>query len=288
MLKLGCDTEIDGSKLFIIAGPCVLEDETINKQIVERLIRSCKHLNLPYIFKASFDKANRTSHTSHRGPGFAKGIAILADIKDTYKVPVTTDIHESWQVEPAAEIIDIIQIPAFLCRQTDLLEAAAKAAVKYNILLNIKKGQFLAPWDMKNVVDKIEAFGAKDHLILTERGTSFGYNTLVSDMRSIPIMQKTGCPVVFDCTHSVQMPGGLGDKSGGQREYAPLLAQCAVVAGCDGVFLETHPDPDNALSDGPNNINLEDVNELIISLNTLFLYQKWRQKDKKCQDKLYQ
>lgn len=281
MLKLSYNTEIDGSKLFIIAGPCVLEDEAINKQIIERLIRSCKHLNLPFIFKASFDKANRTSHTSYRGPGFEKGLKILAALKEEYKVPVTTDIHEVWQVEPAADVIDIIQIPAFLCRQTDLLEKAAQVAVKSNILINIKKGQFLAPWDMQNVVSKIEASGAKDRLILTERGTSFGYNTLVSDMRSIPIMRKTGCPVVFDATHSVQMPGGLGDKSGGQREYAPLLAQCAVVAGCDGIFLETHPDPDNALSDGPNNIKLEDVNELIISLNTLYLYQKWR--SKRCQ-----
>jgi len=277
MIKLSYNTVIDDSRLFIVAGPCVLESDEINEEIIVRLVRSCRHLSLPFIFKASFDKANRTSHKSERGPGIEEGLKKLKEIKEKFKIPILTDVHETWQCAKVAEVADIIQIPAFLCRQTDLL----KAAVETGKVVNVKKGQFLAPWDMQNVVNKMKAFGVEDNLILTERGSSFGYNTLVNDMRAIPIMQATKCPVMFDATHSVQIPGGKGTSSGGQREYVPLLAQCAVTAGCDGIFMETHPDPDNAKSDGPNSIKLSEIDNLIISLNTLHLYKRWRKKEGK-------
>jgi 2-dehydro-3-deoxyphosphooctonate aldolase (KDO 8-P synthase) len=268
-MKLG-NYNLDGSKLYVIAGPCVLENADLPRLVGERMRKICDELKLPYIFKASYDKANRTSGKSFRGPGIEEGLKQLGQIKKELGVPVLTDVHESQHCEPTAEVCDVLQIPAFLCRQTDLLEAAAKAAIKHNRIINIKKGQFLAPWDMANVVKKMDALGAKGRVMLTERGASFGYNTLVSDMRSIPIMQKTGCPVVFDATHSVQMPGGQGETSGGQREFAPVLAKAAVAVGCDGLFAETHPEPDKALSDGPNMIPLADMASVLRLLNDIF------------------
>jgi 2-dehydro-3-deoxyphosphooctonate aldolase (KDO 8-P synthase) len=247
--------ELDGKKLFIISGPCVLENEDIPKIICARMKETCAKLGLPYIFKASFDKANRTSSKAFRGPGIDGGLKQLEAIKREFDVPVLTDVHTAEQCAAAAEVVDVLQIPAFLCRQTDLLEAAAKTGR----LVNVKKGQFLAPWDMAQVAEKMKTFGAGGKTMLTERGASFGYNNLVSDMRSIPIMKRTGCPVVFDATHSVQLPGGSGDKSGGQREFAPVLAKAAVASGADGLFAETHPEPDKALSDGPNMIPLAEM-----------------------------
>ena len=257
--------ELDGKKLFIIAGPCVLENEDTPRRIAERMKTACAELGLPYIFKASFDKANRTSGKSFRGPGIDEGLKQLEAIKKEFELPVLTDVHTAEQCTLAGEVIDVLQIPAFLCRQTDLLEAAAKTGR----IVNVKKGQFLAPWDMAQVVDKMKTFGAEGKTILTERGASFGYNNLVSDMRSIPIMARTGCPIVFDATHSVQLPGGGGDKSSGQREFAPVLARAAVAAGADGVFAETHPDPDKALSDGPNMIPLVAMPALLRILNAM-------------------
>jgi len=261
---------LDGSRLFVIAGPCVLEDADTPRCICEAMKKACADAGLPYIFKASFDKANRTSGKSFRGPGIEEGLKQLDAIKREFDVPVLTDVHDAGQCGPVAEVCDVLQIPAFLCRQTDLLEAAAEAAIKHNRAVNIKKGQFLAPWDMSKVVDKMTEAGAKGRVMLTERGASFGYNNLVSDMRSIPIMQKTGCPVVMDATHSVQLPGGMGERSGGQREYAPVMARAAVAAGCDGLFAETHPDPEKALSDGPNMIYLRDMPGLLKQLGALF------------------
>ncbi|MBX3474440.1 MAG: 3-deoxy-8-phosphooctulonate synthase [Planctomycetes bacterium] len=268
-MKLG-KLNLDGKKLFVIAGPCVLENADTPCLIAESMRKACADAGLPYIFKASFDKANRTSGKSFRGPGIEEGLKQLAKIKQQFDVPVLTDVHDAAQCGPVAEVCDVLQIPAFLCRQTDLLEAAAEAALKHNRVVNIKKGQFLAPWDMQKVVDKMTESGAKGRVMLTERGASFGYNNLVSDMRSIPIMQKTGCPVIMDATHSVQLPGGMGDKSGGQREYAPVMARAAVAAGCDGLFAETHPDPEKALSDGPNMIYLKDMPALLKQLDALF------------------
>lgn len=257
--------ELDGSNLFIIAGPCVLENEDTPRRIAEAMKQTCTSLGLPYIFKASFDKANRTSGKSFRGPGLESGLKQLQSIKQEFDLPVLTDVHLPEHCAAAAEVCDILQIPAFLCRQTDLLEAAAATGR----VINIKKGQFLAPWDMKQVVDKMNAFGAEGKIMLTERGASFGYNNLVSDMRSIPIMARTGCPVVFDATHSVQLPGGSGDKSGGQREFAPVLARAAVAAGANGVFAETHPEPDKALSDGPNMIPLSEMPKVLGTLKAI-------------------
>ena len=263
-MKLG-KFQLDGKKLFLIAGPCVLENEDTPKRIAARMKEACAEHGLPYIFKASFDKANRTSGKSFRGPGIDAGLKQLESIKEEFDVPVLTDVHLPEHCAPAAEVCDILQIPAFLCRQTDLLEAAAETGR----IINVKKGQFLTPWDMAQVVEKMKSFGAEGKVMLTERGASFGYNNLVSDMRSLPIMKKTGCPVVFDATHSVQLPGGSGDKSGGQREYAPVLARAAVAAGADGIFAETHPEPDKALSDGPNMIPLVAMPALIRILNAL-------------------
>lgn len=268
-MKVG-NLNLDGKRLFVIAGPCVLENADVPRRIADAMKKACADAGLPYIFKASFDKANRTSGKSFRGPGIEEGLKQLAAIKREFDVPALTDVHDAAQCGPVAEVCDILQIPAFLCRQTDLLEAAAEAAIKHNRVVNIKKGQFLAPWDMSKVVDKMTESGAKGRVMLTERGASFGYNNLVSDMRSIPIMQKTGCPVVMDATHSVQLPGGMGDKSGGQREYAPVMARAAVAAGCDGLFAETHPDPEKALSDGPNMIYLKDMPALLKQLDAMF------------------
>jgi 2-dehydro-3-deoxyphosphooctonate aldolase (KDO 8-P synthase) len=256
--------------MFLIAGPCVLEDEEMPRRVCERMKQVCADLGIDYIFKASFDKANRTSNKGFRGPGLEKGLKQLDRIQREFAVPVLTDVHETTHCATVAEVCDVLQIPAFLCRQTDLLFAAAEAAVAKKRVVNVKKGQFLAPWDMKNVVAKMAEFGAKGRIMLTERGASFGYNTLVSDMRSIPIMQKFEVPVVFDATHSVQMPGGQGESSGGQREFAPVLAKAAVAVGVDGIFAETHPDPEKAKSDGPNMIYLDQMPVVLKQLKAIY------------------
>lgn len=248
-------------RLTLIAGPCVIEDRKLCLRVARRLVPLCAEAGVDYVFKASYDKANRTSGGSYRGPGLEAGLALLAEIREQFSVPVLTDVHTEEQARRAADYVDILQIPAFLCRQTDLLQAA----VETGRVVNVKKGQFLSPQEMAQVVKKAESFGGR-RLLLTERGTTFGYNNLVSDMRSIPIMKRNGYPVVFDATHSVQMPGGAGDRSGGQGEFAPLLARCAVTAGADGVFVETHPDPAKALSDGPNMVPLKDMKALITGL----------------------
>jgi 2-dehydro-3-deoxyphosphooctonate aldolase (KDO 8-P synthase) len=250
--------------LVLVAGPCVMEDEKSTLRCAERLMTITNGVSIPLIFKASYDKANRTSVTSYRGPGLKEGLRILARVKEELGVPVLSDIHSIEQVEPAAQVLDVIQIPAFLCRQTDLLVAAAASGR----VLNIKKGQFLAPWDMENVVDKALSTG-NDRIILTERGVSFGYNNLVSDMRSLPIMRRLGYPVIFDATHSVQLPGGQGGSSGGQREFVEYLARAAVATGIDGVFMEVHDDPDKALCDGPNSIKLDDLPGLLKKLKAI-------------------
>ena len=247
--------------LVLIAGPCAIESREHALMMAERLVALTTELGLPFVFKSSFDKANRTSAGSARGVGLEEGVAILGEIKQRFGCPVLTDIHESGQCAPVAEVVDILQIPAFLCRQTDLLRAAAATGA----VVNVKKGQFLAPWDMANVTAKLEEFGAK-RVLVTERGASFGYNTLVSDMRALPQLAATGWPVVFDATHSVQQPGGLGGKSGGQREYVPVLARAAVSIGVAAVFIETHDDPDNAMSDGPNMVPLDKLGRLLEDL----------------------
>jgi 2-dehydro-3-deoxyphosphooctonate aldolase (KDO 8-P synthase) len=241
-----------GQPLLVIAGPCVIENEEHTLSIAARLRQMADELALPLVFKASFDKANRTSVTAYRGPGLRQGLAILERVKQSTALPVTTDIHEPHQAAPAAEVCDLLQIPAFLARQTDLLLAAAATGRP----VHVKKGQFLAPWDMKNVVDKLEAGGCR-HVLLGERGTFFGYGRLVNDMRAIPQMQALGVPVIFDATHSVQEPGGLGAATGGNRAMVEPLARAAVALGVDGLFFETHPDPDAAPSDGPNMIPLD-------------------------------
>lgn len=246
------------SKFILIAGPCVIESEENVMYIAKTIKEMAERLDLDYYFKASFDKANRTSISSYRGPGIEEGLRILKKVKDTYGLKICTDIHESWQAEKAAEVCDIIQIPAFLCRQTDLLVAAAKTGK----LINVKKAQFLAPWDMKNVVNKLEEAG-NSNIMLCERGTTFGYNTLVVDMTGIVEMKKFGYPVVFDATHSVQKPGGKGNATGGNRENVEPLAKAAVAAGADALFFEVHPDPDHAKSDGPNMVRLDEFEELL-------------------------
>lgn len=251
-----------GKSFIVIAGPCVIESEALCFHVAEALTKLSRKLGFTYVFKASFDKANRTSGSSFRGPGANEGLAVLASVRSRFGVPVLTDIHTEEQARAAAGAgVDVLQIPAFLCRQTDLL----RAAVETGKIVNIKKGQFLSPAEMGQVVKKARAFGG-DKLLLTERGTTFGYNNLVADMRAIPIMRGFGAPVVFDATHSVQLPGGGGDKSAGQREFAPVLARSAVAAGADGVFIETHPDPDKALSDGPNMIPLKQMPGVLKSL----------------------
>jgi 2-dehydro-3-deoxyphosphooctonate aldolase (KDO 8-P synthase) len=247
-----------GKPLLWIAGPCVIESHDLTLWIADRLAEMAQRLKIPLVFKASFDKANRTSAKSFRGPGLQEGLKTLETVKRRTGLPVTTDIHESGQAAPAGEVIDLLQIPAFLARQTDLLFAAAKTGRA----VNVKKGQFMAPWDMKNVVSKMAEAG-NQNLLLTERGSTFGYGQLVNDMRAIPMMQELGCPVIFDATHSVQKPAALGDRTGGERRMIPYLAKAAVACGCDGIFLETHPRPDEALSDGPNMIALDDLPALI-------------------------
>lgn len=252
------------SPLVLIAGPCVIESESATLHHAERLLTICSTLSIPLIFKASYDKANRTSISAFRGPGLKTGLAILRKVKDSLELPVLSDIHSIEQIEPASEVLDIMQIPAFLCRQTDLLVAAAQSGR----IINVKKGQFLAPWDMKNVAGKISASG-NENIILTERGASFGYNNLVVDMRSFPVMRGTGYPVVFDATHSVQLPGGKGESSGGQREYVEYLSRAAVATGIDGIFMEVHESPDKALCDGPNSIPLDELSPLLKVLKAL-------------------
>lgn len=249
-----------GRPLALIAGPCVMEPGDLTRRIAGELAEICGRLRVPLVFKASFDKANRTSGASFRGPGLEAGLAIFEAVKAETGLPVTTDVHETAQAAPAAQVVDLLQIPAFLARQTDLLEAAAATGRA----VNVKKGQFMAPWDMKNVVAKLVEFQASG-ILLTERGTTFGYGRLVNDFRAIPQMQETGAPVVFDATHSVQLPsaGPGGSASSGQREMIPFLARAAVAAGCDALFLEVHPDPDKALSDGPNSLKLQDLEPLL-------------------------
>ncbi|WP_370770947.1 3-deoxy-8-phosphooctulonate synthase [Eubacterium ramulus] len=246
------------SKFMLIAGPCVIESEENVMLIAEKIKGIAERLDLDYYFKASFDKANRTSITSYRGPGIDEGLRILKKVKDTYGLKIATDIHEPWQADRVKDVVDIIQIPAFLCRQTDLLVAAAKTGK----LINVKKAQFLAPWDMKNVVKKIEDSGNKN-IMLCERGTSFGYNTLVVDMTGIQEMKKFGYPVVMDATHSVQKPGGKGTATGGNRENVEPLAKAAIAAGADALFFEVHPNPDEALSDGPNMVPLDQFEDML-------------------------
>jgi 2-dehydro-3-deoxyphosphooctonate aldolase (KDO 8-P synthase) len=247
--------------LILIAGPCVIESESATLRHAERLMTICNGLSMQLIFKASYDKANRTSIGAFRGPGMKEGLRILAKVKESLGLPVISDIHSIEQIAPAAEVLDVLQIPAFLCRQTDLLVAAAQSGR----VVNVKKGQFLAPWDMKNVAGKLAASG-NENIILTERGASFGYNNLVVDMRSFPVMRSTGYPVVFDATHSVQLPGGQGDSSGGQREFVEYLSRAAVATGIDGIFMEVHEDPDKALCDGPNSIPLSELPALLKKL----------------------
>jgi 2-dehydro-3-deoxyphosphooctonate aldolase (KDO 8-P synthase) len=248
-------------RLFLIAGPCVAESEALCLEVALALARTCRKLGITYVFKTSFDKANRTSARSFRGPGLDAGLEILATVRRKFGVPVLTDIHTEAQADLAGDVVDILQIPAFLCRQTDLIEAA----VLSGRIVNLKKGQFLSPAEMGQVVAKARELGG-NRLLVTERGTTFGYNNLVTDMRSIPILSRLGCPVVFDATHSVQLPGGAGDKSGGQREFAPVLARCAIAAGAHGLFIETHPQPDKALSDGPNMVPLGEMPALLRAL----------------------
>lgn len=251
---------VDGVKfggnhpLALIAGPCVIESRDLCLDLAKKLCAMAKRMNVPFVFKASYDKANRTSIHSYRGPGMAKGLEILAEVKSKFNVPVLTDVHSEQEVPLVAQVADILQIPAFLCRQTDLVVAAGESGRT----VNVKKGQFLAPWDMKNVVKKIEETGNKK-ILLTERGVSFGYNTLVADMRSLLILRELGYPVIFDCTHSVQSPGGAGDSSGGDGRFAPYLAKAAVAVGVDGIFLETNVDPSKALSDKANAMPLAAV-----------------------------
>lgn len=252
-------------EFFIIAGPCVIETEEITLQIASFLKDLSQELSIPVIFKTSYDKANRTSHRSYRGPGLKEGLRIIKKVKERFRLPVLSDVHCKEEVKEAKKVLDYIQIPAFLCRQTDLIITAAKTGLP----INVKKGQFLSPWDMKNVVEKIESAGNRK-IILTERGTTFGYNNLVVDMRSIPVMKSFGYPVVFDATHSVQLPGGAGDRSSGQREFVSYLAKAAVAAGADGVFLEVHPDPDRALCDGPNSLPLDELKPLIKKLREIY------------------
>lgn len=247
--------------LFLISGPCVIENYDITFQTASFLKQITSKLHIPFYFKASFDKANRTSGNAFRGPGFEKGLDILRRIKETLDLKIISDIHWPEQADPAAQVLDMIQIPAFLCRQTDLISAAAKTGKP----VNIKKGQFLSPWECKNIIDKAKAFGCSE-LTITERGTTFGYNNLVVDFRSIEIIKAMGVPVIFDATHSVQLPGGGGSASAGDRDFAPCLARAAVAAGADGIFIETHPDPDQALCDGPNSISLDRMPDLLSTL----------------------
>ncbi|MEW6765701.1 MAG: 3-deoxy-8-phosphooctulonate synthase [Pseudomonadota bacterium] len=263
MKLCGFEAGID-QPLFLIAGPCVIESEKLILDTAATLKEMTARLGIPFIFKASFDKANRSSAGSFRGPGLEEGLRILEKVKTELGLPVLTDVHEDTPLDEVAAVVDVMQTPAFLCRQTNFIQNVARQGKP----VNVKKGQFLAPWDMKNVVDKAHATG-NDRIMVCERGVSFGYNTLVSDMRGLAIMRETGCPVVYDATHSVQQPGGQGTSSGGQREFVPVLARAAVAAGISGLFMETHPDPANALSDGPNMWPLGKLEPLLATLGEL-------------------
>ena len=249
---------------FLIAGPCVIESEQLALDTAGRLQEICARLGIPFIYKSSFDKANRSSGESFRGPGVEEGLRILAEVKRQIGVPVLTDVHEDTDVRAVAAVVDVLQTPAFLCRQTNFIHRVAAAGVP----VNIKKGQFLSPWEMKNVVDKARATGNRQ-IMVCERGASFGYNNLVSDMRSLAVMRETGCPVVFDATHSVQLPGGQGTSSGGQRDFIPVLARAAIAVGVAGLFMETHPEPAKALSDGPNAWPLDQIERLLTTLKDI-------------------
>src|SRR5512146_1280249 len=268
-----CGFEVGLNKpLFLIAGPCVIESEQLALDPAGQLKEMCQKLGIPFIYKSSYDKANRSSGKSFRGFGMEAGLKILEKVKAQIGVPVLTDVHAEDEIAPVAAVVDVLQTPAFLCRQTDFIHAVAKAGKP----VNIKKGQFLSPWDMKNVVDKAREVSGADNIMVCERGASFGYNNLVSDMRSLAVMRNTGCPVVFDATHSVQLPGGQGTRSGGQREFVPVLARAAVATGVAGLFMETHPDPDKALSDGPNAWPLgmmEELLETLVELDALVKQQ---------------
>jgi len=250
-----------GQPLLLIGGPCALESEELARRVAGTMQEICSRLQLSYVFKASFDKANRTSINSYRGPGLEKGLAILGRIREELGVPVISDIHEPGQAAAAAEVLDILQIPAFLCRQTDILKAASATGKA----INLKKGQFVSPWDMENAVKKIRESGSSK-VMLVERGSCFGYNNLVVDMRSLPVMRSFNCPVIYDATHSVQLPGGQGGSSGGQRQFIAPLSQAAVAAGIDGLFMEVHPEPEKALCDGPNSMPLEDMEEFLLRI----------------------
>jgi 2-dehydro-3-deoxyphosphooctonate aldolase (KDO 8-P synthase) len=264
MKLCGFDVGLD-RPFFLIAGPCVVESEQLQMDVAGQLQEMTAALGIPFIFKSSYDKANRSSGRSFRGPGMEKGLEILGKVKKQLGVPVLTDVHTEEEIAEVAKVVDVLQTPAFLCRQTDFIHAVARAGKP----VNIKKGQFLAPGDMKNVVDKARDASGADNIMVCERGASFGYNNLVSDMRSLAIMRETGCPVVFDATHSVQLPGGQGSSSGGQREFVPVLARAAVATGISGVFMETHPDPAKALSDGPNAWPLPKMRELLATLKDI-------------------
>ncbi len=261
-----CGFEVGLDKpFFLIAGPCVIESKEMAHDTAGRLKEITAKLGIPFIYKSSFDKANRSSGKSFRGLGMDNGLKILESVRQAIGVPVLTDVHDIPEIEPVAAVVDVLQTPAFLCRQTDFIQAVAACGKP----VNIKKGQFLAPGDMKNVVDKANEAGGKGRIMVCERGVSFGYNNLVSDMRSLAIMRETGCPVVFDATHSVQLPGGQGTKSGGQREFVPVLARAAMATGISGIFMETHPNPEKALSDGPNAWPLDRMEALLITLREL-------------------
>ena len=264
MRLCGFDVGLD-KPLFLIAGPCAIESRQMAMDTAGELKAICAAVGVPFIYKSSFDKANRSSDKSFRGVGMDEGLNILADVKKTIGVPVLTDVHEIDQIKPVAAVVDVLQTPAFLCRQTDFIHAVASCGKP----VNIKKGQFLAPGDMKNVVAKARSVSGADHIMVCERGVSFGYNNLVSDMRSLMIMRETGCPVVYDATHSVQLPGGQGTSSGGQREFVPVLARAAVASGIAGIFMETHPNPAQALSDGPNAWPLKHMRALLETLQAL-------------------
>lgn len=250
---------------FLIAGPCVIESRQLAFDTAGMLKEICDSLSIPFIYKSSYDKANRSSVKSFRGMGIDEGLNILQEVKSSIGVPVLTDVHAIDEIDAAASVVDVLQTPAFLCRQTDFIQAVASSGRP----VNIKKGQFLAPWDMKQVVEKAKSASGTDNIMVCERGVSFGYNNLVSDMRSLMVMRDTGCPVVYDATHSVQLPGGQGDRSGGQREFVPVLARAAIAAGISGLFMETHPDPDVALSDGPNAWPLDRMKALLHTLKEL-------------------
>ncbi|MDP2143295.1 MAG: 3-deoxy-8-phosphooctulonate synthase [Gallionella sp.] len=261
-----CDFEVGLDRpLFLIAGPCVIESEQMAIDTAGALKEICNELNLPFIYKSSYDKANRSSGKSFRGFGLDAGLKILSEVKSQLGLPVLTDVHSIDEIAPVAAVVDVLQTPAFLCRQTDFIHAVAKCGKP----VNIKKGQFLSPWDMQNVVEKARDASGQDNIMVCERGASFGYNNLVSDMRSLAVMRNTGCPVVFDATHSVQLPGGQGAVSGGQREFVPVLARAAVAAGVSGLFMETHPNPSKALSDGPNAFPLGHLKALLKTLMVL-------------------